>query len=162
MRWHVGRAPAPRRTCVRARVRARACVPLPASARPPHGSRLEAAARVSQIHFLAAGGWGKGHALFVSPHSHTSPSPGEPKLLQAQNACAAGRGSALTPRSSWREGSCEFSGWGRRAGDARCYSWRSALLLSALTSESLGCEGQILSSGQPLPVQPYRYGYRYR
>lgn len=161
VRSDIGKVPAPHRTCVRARVRTCACVPLPASARLPRGSRLEAEARVSQIHFLAAHGWGKGHVLFVSPHSHTSLSPGEPNLLEAQNACAAGSGSASTPRTSWHEGSCEFSSWGRRASDAQHYSWRSALLLSALTSEPLGCEGWILSSGQALTVKPYRHRYWY-
>lgn len=74
-----------------------ACVPVPASAGLPHGSRLEAGACVSQIHFLAAHRWGKGQALFVSPHGSTSPNPDKPNLLKAQNVCAARSGSALTP-----------------------------------------------------------------
>lgn len=52
------------------------CVLVAVSARFPHGSRLEAEASVSQTHFLADRGWGKGQALFVSPHSFTQSQPG--------------------------------------------------------------------------------------
>lgn len=89
VRSHVARAtvslstPASVSACVC--VRTHACVPVPASARLPHGSRLEAEAHVSQIHFLAGHGWGKGQALFVSPHVTLSPSLGKPNLLKAQN-----------------------------------------------------------------------------
>lgn len=52
------------------------CVLEAVSARLPHGSRLEAEASVSQTHFLAEHAWGKGQALFVSPHSFTQSQPG--------------------------------------------------------------------------------------
>jgi len=92
VRSHVARVTVPPSTSVCVRACVCACMHMCAGAcerQSPHGSRLEAEARVSQIHFLAEHGWGKGQTLFVSPHIPLSPSPGKPNLLKAQNVCAA-------------------------------------------------------------------------
>lgn len=148
---HVARGAVPQRT----RVCARVCVHVSRCLRAL-GSCMAADWRqelVSHkfIFWQHARGWGKGQVLFVIPHGSTSPSPDKPNLLKAQNVCAACSGSALTPGPAGARAAVSAAA-GAAGCDAQSYIWRSALLFSAFTSEPLGSEGQIQSSGQALQM----------